>query len=105
MKKFIKKLIGINDEWLSLNADNQNIEIRRIGFRVTTLEEENKRLKSAIEEVNEAKRQWRIVWSRLRGLQEYLGVEGYKVYIPDLRFMPREEPVIELYKFRKVDKK
>lgn len=50
-------------------------------------------------------RRWRLLYSAISGLTDFLGLEKYVDRIADVGYAPIEQPTIQVFKFRKKDKK
>lgn len=94
MKKLIRK-------WLWL--DVQEVALSQHFKLIKDLEEKVKKLENNLWEVREAENYARHTWARIKGLEDYFGLEVYKEQIPDPSRIV-ETPVIDIYKYKKFKK-
>lgn len=100
MKKLIRKWLGITQ-----------YELINTGLSTTLATqgklhaEEIKKLKDSIFELEQNQKYWRQLWARFNALEDYLNVRARKEEIPDMSYIPKEQPMIEVYRYESAPKK
>ena len=89
--------------------DKLELRVIKLETMVGCLADEKEILKKEIRELKDTEgntnnpfmRYFRQSFSWLRALTEYLGLEEYRSEIPDISYIPKEQPMIPVVKVRK----